>query len=203
MSAAHRYLAIFSIMEEKYSVEIVDADTWETRFRSGIFPKSETLAYAWGEDGALAASDLNGHIAILTRTEQGDKPYELFYSGDADGVDQELFSSKMITKKNSYSRYGYGEDHSLAIAYDGEQVAMAQNSLVGEPGNDLRNADLECAVVYRSGVAYMGHLKSNLIDIDYNMTGEDIRDIQEIADDTKSLGIIKPIGNENRCGWDD
>ena len=203
MSADHRFLAVFSVIEEEYSVEIVDADMWETRFRSSIFPKSETLVYAWGEDGTLAASDLEGHIAVLTRTGEEEKPYELFYSGDADGVGRDLFSSKMVIKNNSYSRYDYGEDHGLAIAYDGDRVAMIQNSPVGDTESDLRNADLECAVIDRSGIAYMGHLRSSLVDIDYKMVSEDIKEIQEIAANTKSPDIIKPVGNENRCGWND
>ena len=47
----------------------------------------------------------------------------------------------------------------------------------------------------------MGHLRSSLVDIDYKMTGEDIREIQEIAAGTESLDIIKPVENENRCEW--
>ncbi len=201
MSGDHRYLAIFSVADQTYRIEIVDADTWETGFKSNLFPKSETLTYAWGEDGTLAASDHKGTIAVMTRTGEAERPYEMFYSGDADGVDQELFSSKMTEKKKSYSRYGYGEDRDLAVACDGKRVSLVQNSIVGESGSELKNADIVCAVIDSSGIAYKGHLMSSLVDIDYEMTGEEIREIREIAGDTRSRDIIKPIGSENRCVW--
>ena len=93
-------------------------------------------------------------------------------------------------------------DQVVAGNYIGkEALSSIQNSLIGDSGSDLRNADLECAVIDRSGIAYMGHLRSGLVDIDYKMTGEDIREIKEIATDTESLDIIKPVGNENRCEW--
>ena len=200
LSGDHRNLAIFSVKEENYFVEIVDADTWQSKCMANMFPASEKMSYTWGEDGSLAATDHNDHIAILMETD--DNNYELLYSGEvAEGLDDELFTTKMISRKKAHDRYEHGNAVGLAVAAKADKVALVQNSAAGDPKLGFRNADLECAVIDKTGVIYNGLLKSSLVDIDYGSTKEDITAIEELAGGSMVRNVIKPVSNKNRAEW--
>ncbi len=50
------------------------------------------MTYTWGEDGTMAATDFENHVAILIKTESESKPYEMFYSGEImTGFDEDMF----------------------------------------------------------------------------------------------------------------
>ena len=200
LSDDHRNLAIFSVKVGDYFVEIVDADTWKSKCVAKMFPKSEKLSYAWGEDGTLAATDHNDHIAILT--ESDDSEYQLLYSGEvAKGLDDELFTTEMISRKNAHDRYEHGIAPGLAVASQKDKVALVQNSPAGDPELGLRNADLECAIIDKTGVIYNGLLKSSLVDIDYGSTEEDIKAIENLAGGSMAKNVIMPVRSKNRAEW--
>ena len=200
LSGDHRNLAIFSVKEGDCFVEIVDADTWQSKCMEKMFPASEKMSYAWGEDGTLAATDHNDHIAILTETDNSG--YRLLYAGEvAEGLDDELFSTEMVTRKNAHDRYEHGNAVGLAVAAQDGKVALVQNSPAGDPKLGLRNADLECAVIDKTGVIYNGLLKSSLVDIDYGSTEEDIKAIEDLAGGSMVKNVIKPVSNKNRAEW--
>ena len=200
LSGDHRNLAIFSIKEGDYFVEIVDADTWQSKCKEKMFPASEKISYAWGEDGTLAATDHNDHIAILT--ENDNSGYRLLYAGGvAEGLDDELFTTEMVARKNSHDRYEHGNAVGLAVTAQDGKVALVQNSPAGNPKLGLRNADLECAVIDKTGVVYNGLLKSSLVDIDYGSTEEDINAIEDLAGGSMVKNVIKPVSNKNRAEW--
>ena len=200
LSGDHRNLAIFSVKEGDYFVEIVDADTWQSKCMEKMFPASEKMSYAWGEDGTLAATDHNSHIAILTETDNGG--YRLLYADEvAEGLDDELFTTEMVARKNSHDRYEHGNAVGLAVAAQDDKVALVQNSPAGDPKLGLRNADLECAVIDKTGVIYNGLLKSSLVDIDYGSTEEDIKAIEALAGDSMVRNVIRTVSNKNRAEW--
>lgn len=200
LSGDHRNLAIFSVKEGDYFVEIVDADTWQSKCMTKMFPASEKLSYKWGEDGSLAATNHNDHIAILTETD--DNAYGLLYSGEvAEGLDDELFTTEMISRKKAHDRYEHGNAVGLAVAAKADKVALVQNSPAGDPKLGFRNADLECAVIDKTGVIYNGRLKSSLVDIDYGSTEEDVKAIEELAGGSMVRNVIRPVSNKNRVQW--
>ena len=200
LSGDHRNLAIFSVKEGDYYVEIVDADTWQSKCMEKMFPASEKMSYAWGEDGTLAATDHNDHIAILMGND--DNTYRLLYSGEvAEELDDELFTTEMISRKKAHDRYEHGNAVGLAVCAQGGKVALVQNSPAGDPTLGLRNADLECAVIDKTGVIYNGLLKSSLVDIDYDSTEEDIEAIEDLAGGSMVRNVIRPVSNKNRAEW--
>ena len=200
LSGDHRNLAIFSVKEGDYYVEIVDADTWQSKCMTKMFPASEKMSYTWGEDGTLAATDHNDHFAILTETD--DNAYGLLYSGGvAEGLDDELFTTEMISRKKAHNRYEHGNAVGLAVASQGDKVALVQNSPAGDPKLGFRNADIECAVIDKTGVIYNGLLKSSLVDIDYGSTEEDIKAIENLAGGSMVRNVIRPVSNKNRAEW--
>ena len=200
LSGDHRQLAVFYIKKDSYYIEIVDADTWESKLREKIFPASEKMSYSWGDDGTLAVTDYNGHIALLTKNENSAKPYEIFYKGSvSDNVDQELFAAEMVTKKHSYGRYAYGVDKGLAIVAEKDRIALVNNSPIGNSG--LKNPDLICAVIDRTGLVYKGILQSNLVDIDYGITNAELKEILQMDEGSAVQDIIKPVSNENKAAW--
>lgn len=200
LSGDHRNLAIFSVKEGGCFVEIVDADTWQSKCMEKMFPASKQISYTWGEDGTLAATNHNDHIAILTGND--DNTYRLLYSGKvAEGLEDELFTTEMISRKNAHDRYEHGNATGLAIASQKDKVALVQNSPVGDPTLGLRNADLECAVIDKTGVIYNGILKSSLVDIDYGSTEEDIKAIEELAGGSMAKNVIMPVRSKNRAEW--
>ena len=160
------------------------------------------MAYAWGEDGCLAVTNHNGYIAVLSRTESENEPYEVIYKGKVSGdFDKSFFDTEMVFKKNSHAKYKYCIDSGLAASSKDGQVALVQNLLVGDPELNIRNAALECAVIDKSGIIYRGRLKSNIVDLDYNISAGELRAIRDISGDATAEQIIEPVRNENRCEW--
>lgn len=202
LSPNHRHMAVFSIKDNSYCAEIVDADMWKSICTAEMFPASETMTYAWGEDGTLAVTDLQGHVALFTGTEDNARPYKAFYRGEVTGaLDRDLFTGTMISKRNAYGRYQYGIDHGLAVAAAEDKVALVQNSPVSSAEPGYRNADLMCVVIDKTGVVYTGRLKSNLVDIEDDITEKELAAIERLAGGSAGKDIIKPVGNENRAAW--
>lgn len=200
LSGDHRQLALFYVKDKDYFVEIADADTWEPRLTSKLFPAAQEMTYSWGDDGTLVITDHNDHIAILTTTGIDTRPYEVFYKGRVPGnLDRELFTADMIEKKNSYCRYKFGIDYGLAAAAGKDKVALVQNSPMGISG--LRSPDLMCAVIDKTGVAYYGTLKNNITDIGHAAAEADYEEIRRLADGSPGRNIIKPVENENQAEW--
>ena len=100
-----------------------------------------------------------------------------------------------------YDRYEHGNAVGLAVAAKADKVALVQNSPAGDPKFGLRNADLECAVIDKTGVIYNGLLKSSLVDIDYGSTEADIKAIEDLAGGSMVKNVIKPVSNKNRAEW--
>lgn len=200
LSEDHRYLALFSVKDGSYYVEMVDADTWTSDGPVEVFTASQKMTYAWGKDGTLALTNHEGDIAVLTRTGNEDHPYEILYSGKIEGnLDQQLFDTAMVSKKNSYANYQYGNDTGLAIAAKDGKVALVQNLLVGDPETGMRNAALTCAIIDQSGVLYSGHLKSNLVDLGYEMSEKEIESVNDVLNEAQIR--IRPVRNENWAAW--
>lgn len=161
LSDDFRYLAVFSVKDGAYSVEMIDADTWVSNGSTELFPASEKMAYSWGDDGSLAITNHEGYAAALCRAENGS--YELIYSGRIeDDFDKAFFGSEMVHKKNSYAKYQYGIDEGLALVSKDGKIAMAQNPLPENDKGGARTAELECAVMDAGGIIYRGVLKSNI-----------------------------------------
>ncbi len=57
-------------------------------------------------------------------------------------------------------------------------------------------------MIDRTGVNYIGLLKSNLVDIDYGITEDEINAIEKLADGSMTKNVIKPVGNENWAKWE-
>ena len=207
LSGDHRYLALFSVKDGAYFVEIVDADNWTSNGTVEVFPASEKMTYAWGEDESLAITNHQGYIALFSRTEDENEPYEVIYSGKVpDDFDEAFFDTEMVTKENSYAQYRYCIDRGLAVASKGGKVALVQNLLVSGSESDIRNADirnaaLECAVIDKSGVLYRGRLKSNIVDLDYDMSEEEIQTVMDLSGSSAMKQLIEPVRSENRCEW--
>ncbi len=203
LSGDHRYLAIFSVRDGSYFVEVVDADNWKSVNTSRMFPASKKMTYTWGEDGTMAATDFENHVAILIKTESESKPYEMFYCGEImTGFDEDMFTTEMVYKKNSRAAYEYGIDTGLAVTSTDDRVALVQNSPIESRNLGFRNADLECVVIDRTGVNYIGLMKSNLVDIDYGITEDEINAIEKLSDGSMTKNVIKPVGNENWAKWE-
>ena len=206
LSNDHRYLALFYVKDGTYYIEMIDADRWTSETVIELFPASEKMTYTWGEDGSIAATNHNDYIAIVAKTESDSKPYELLYNGKVDkDIDKTFFDSEMVAKKNSYAKYKYGIDEGLAIAVKDGKAALVQNSLVVGLESDLRNAEIECLVVDKSGVVYHGKIESNLVDYESNMSQESIDENNGIFD--KLIGkklkkkTIVPVRSENWAEW--
>ena len=176
LSADHRYLAVFSVKDGQCFVDMVDADTWTSGGPMEVFPASENMTYAWGEDGTLALTNHQGHIAVLTRAEDGERPYEILYSGEAEnGLDQALFDAATASKENSYAKYQCSADAGLAIAAKDGKAALVQNLLTGGSKLSYRSPAMECVIIDSSGVIYRGRVKSNITDLDYDMSEEELQ----------------------------
>ncbi|NLD20098.1 MAG: hypothetical protein GX663_07640 [Clostridiales bacterium] len=211
LSNDHRYLAIFSVKNGDYFVDLVDADNWTSQGPIEVFLASEKMTYAWGEDGSLAVTNHKGYVAVLSRTENENKPYEIIYSGKVENdLDKAFFDTEMAFKKNSLAKYKYGIDRGLAVATKDGKVAFVQNLLVGDSKFNIRNAALECAVIDKSGVIYRGRLKSNIVDLEYDMSEDESQTIRDLIDgtvngaaDSKVVNhLIKPVRNENWSEWE-
>lgn len=193
LSPDHRYLAVFSVKDDIYLADVIDADTWESQGPVPIFPASEKMTYNWGSDGTLALTNHEDYIAVLTRTQNEERPYEILYSGKAaDDFDKAFFDTEMTSKKHSYAKYKYCVDSGLAVTTKDGKTALAQSLLIGDSNFGIRNAALECAVIDKTGIVYRGKLKNNIVDLDYDMS----------ADELKKAGhLIEPALNENRVYW--
>lgn len=211
LSGDHRYLAVFSVKSGVYFVDLIDADHWTSQGPIEVFPASEKMTYAWGEDGTLAATNHQGRVAVLSRTEKENEPYEILYSGKVENdLDRALFDTEMVVKKHSHAKYQYGIDSGLAMATKDGKTAFVQNLLVGDPKSDVRNAALECAVLDKSGVIYRGRLKSHIVDLESDGSEAEIRTIRDLlggAGNSESAPkaakrVIKPVRNENWCQWE-
>lgn len=214
LSEDHRYLAIFSVKNGTYFVDMVDADNWTSQGSLEVFPASEKMTYAWGEDGSLAMTNHKGDIAALIRTKNENKPYEILYSGKI-GSDfgNTFFDTDMVSKKNSLAQYEYGIDRGLVLATKDGKMALVQNMLVENSEFNIRIAALECAIIDKSGVIYHGRLKSNLVDLEYDMSAKEIQTVQDfLYDDAKGKvrskansnivkHFIEPVRNENWTKW--
>ena len=209
LSGDHRYLAVFSVKDGAYFVELIDADTWTSKGPGEVFPASEKMTYAWGEDGSLAVTNHEGYIAVLCRTENEKEPYEILYSGKVSSdLDKALFDAEMAPKENSYAEYKYGIDGGLEVAAEGGKVALVQNLMADRL--NIRNAALECAVIDKTGVIYRGRLKSSIADLEYDMSEREVQIVRHFLDSAADgkvefkvlKHIIEPVRNENWCEWD-
>ena len=209
LSGDHRYLAVFSVKDGAYFVELIDADTWTSKGPGEVFPASEKMTYAWGEDGSLAVTNHEGYIALLCRTENEKEPYEILYSGKVSSdLDKALFDAEMAPKENSYAEYKYGIDGGLEVAAEGGKVALVQNLMADRL--NIRNAALECAVIDKTGVIYRGRLKSSIADLEYDMSEREVQIVRHFLDSAADgkvefkvlKHIIEPVRNENWCEWD-
>lgn len=206
LSNDHRYLAAFSVKDGIYYVELIDADHWKSGGIFELFPASEKMTYAWGDDGCIAVTNHDGYIAVVAKTEGDRTPYALLYQGKAGGdIDRAFFDNKMIVKKNSYAKYQYGIDDGLAVAVKDGKAALVQSLLVGEAQADLRNAELACLVIDEGGVVYRGRLTSNLVDYEYDISREELDEIDGVLDEgigKKLKGkTIEPVRSENWDEW--
>ena len=208
LSGDHRYLAVFSVKDGAYFVELIDADTWTSKGPGEVFPASEKMTYAWGEDGSLAVTNHEGYIAVLCRTENETEPYEILYRGKVtNDLDRAFFDTEMVFKENSNAEYKYGIDTGLAVAAKDGKAALVQNLPAGD--FNIRNAALECAVLDKTGVLYIGQLRSNLVDLEYDMSEIELQKIIELTDGCANGAvdswlenlIIKPVKNENWLQW--
>lgn len=203
LSGDHRYLAVFSVKNGAYLVDLIDADNWTSQGPFEVFPASEKMTYAWGDDGSLAVTNHKDYIAVFTRTEDENRPYEVLYSGKVpDNLDKAFFGGETVTKKNSYARYKFNIDKGLAIAAKGGKVALVQNLLVGDPQLNMRTAALECAIIDKSGVIYRGRLKNNVVDLEYHMSREEVENIRDLSGSAVMKLTIEPVRNENWCKWE-
>lgn len=201
LSGDHRYLAVFSVKDGIYFVEIIDADNWTSNGPVEIFPASEKMTYAWGEDESLAITNHKGYVAVFARTEDEKEPYEVIYSGKVpDDFDEAFFNTEMVSKENSYAQYRYCIDRGLAVAPKDGKVALVQNLLVGNPEYGIRNAALECAVIDQTGVIYRGRIKSNIVDLEYAVSEDEIKIIRDLSGSAVKQ-VIEPVRNENWCKW--
>lgn len=206
LSNDHRYLAAFSVKDETYYVELIDADHWKSAGIFELFPASEKMTYAWGDDGCIAVTNHNGYLAVVVKTEEDSSPYALLYQGEVGGdIDKAFFDDKMVVKKNSYAKYQYGIDDGLAVAAKDGKAALVQSLLVGEAQADLRNAELACLVIDESGVVYRGRLTSNLVDYEYDISWEELAEIGGILEKGSGKKLkgkaIEPVGSENWAEW--
>lgn len=218
LSGDHRYLAVFSVKDGAYFVDMVDADTWTSKGPSELFPASEKMTYTWGDDGTLAVTNHEGYVAVLTRTGEDSDPYQILWCGKAgDDLDRAFFDTEMVSKEHSYARYKCGIDTGLAVAEKDGKVALVQSLLVGAPAGgtsfSFRNAALACAVLDKSGLIYRGRLKSNIVDLEYDMSGIELQTARDLLDgkaDSKAGSaafdaagyVIRPVRNENWCRWE-
>lgn len=210
LSSDHRYLVVFSIKEGTYYVEVIDADRWTSQGAMELFPASEKMSYAWGDDGCLAVTNHQGDVAVLSRTENENDPYEVLYIGAVGkDFDNAFFNQDMVQKEHSTAKYQYGMDTGLAVAVKDGKATLVQNMLIGDTDFGLRNAALECVVIDKSGILYHGRLKSSLVDLDYDMSEKEVQAVKTAFDWFMKKGevtaefgqMILPVRSENWCRW--
>lgn len=201
LSGDHRYVAVFSVKHGDYFAELIDADTWTSAGETEVFPASEKMTYAWGEDGSLALTNHNGYIAIFIRTGNENRPYDLLYSGKTPyDFDETFFDTEMVLKENSYAKYQCRIDTGLAVAAEDGKAALVQSMPTGNYEFGIRNAALVCAVIDKTGVVYTGRLKSSITDLEYDMSTAEIKALKSLSGRAADL-VITPVKNENRVRW--
>lgn len=210
LSDDHRYLAVFSVKDGNYLVDIVDTDTWKSQGIFEMFPASEKMSYVWGKDGSLAVTDNDDNIVIFERTEDLNSTYKVLYKGEIEGnFDEAFFGDDMLAKENSYSAFKYNEAKGLSVTVKDGKAALVQNLLVGSGENSIRTPALECAVIDENGAVYRGRLESSITDIDYDMTDDEVKEIGDILKNTAKEQVkiakhmITPVRNENSAEWKD
>lgn len=205
LSEDHRTLAVFSIKDGRYLVNMIDADTWTSDGPVELFPASEKMTYAWSDDGSLAVTNHEGYVAALCRSDENSS-YRLTYNGKA-GNDfcEAFFDTEMRYKKNSYAKYQCGIDEGLAITAKDGKIALVQNQTVRFSNTNIRNVSLECAVINETGVIYRGRLNSDIVDMKYDMRWEEKQEMEELlsrGEDSKAANcIVQPVRSENQVVW--
>ncbi len=76
-------------------------------------------------------------------------------------------------------------------------AALVQSLPAGDPKWGIRNAALACAIIDKSGVIYRGSLKSNIVDLEYDLSDAEIRMIKDLRDGAaiEEIFIRKLQGN--------
>ena len=137
----------------------------------------------------------------------GEAGYGLLYSGrPGDDFDSAFFDESVTMRVNSYARYRAGVDSGLAVTVKEGKAALVQNPKTGSGENSIRNAALECAIIDERGVLYRGLIKSDMVDLDYDMTAEEVQEVIEYSGGTRAermKTIIRPVRNENHARWND
>ena len=161
MSPDHRYLAVFFVEDGDYYVELIDADLWKKQGVFRMFKATEKLTYAWGEDGSLAVTNFRDEIAVFVKNPD----YQSMYQGTVPENFDDVFF-----------------DQGLAVTAKNGRIAMVQNPMTG----DVREPELTCAVIDKTGILYWGMLNSN------------IKDSGSIQDAKQR---IVPVSSENWVKW--
>lgn len=201
LSEDHRYLAVFSVKDGVYFVEMVDADTWSSKGPEKVFPASERMSYAWGEDGSIVMTNHQGYVAVISKTGSEENPYKVLFSQNVgDDFVQAFFDGEMTGKVHSASRYQCGVEQGLSVAENDGKAALVQNLPAGDDKSRIRNAALTCAVVSEEGILYRGNIKSNLVDLDYNMTREEIETVKEFLNAAEERESNAAAAEERRSG---
>ena len=201
LSEDHRYLAVFSVKDGAYFVEMVDADTWSSKGPEKVFPASERMSYAWGEDGSIVMTNHQGYVAVISKTGSEENPYKVLFSQDVgDDFVQAFFDGEMPGKVHSASRYQCGVEQGLSVAENDGKAALVQNLPAGDDKSHIRNAALTCAVVCEEGILYRGNIKSNLVDLDYDMTEGEIEEVKEFLTAAEERESNAAAAQERRSG---
>lgn len=194
LSKDHRYLAVFSEKGGTCSVDIVDADNWNSSGSVELFAASEKMTYTWGDDGSLAVTDGKESVAIFERTEIKNKPYTLIYRGKTEVSFNDIF-------------FGRG----LSVAAKDGKAALVQNPTIDGKLSEIRNASIVCTVIDKKGIRYIGRLKNNLVDWSYDMETKDIESIKKLlygnASDEEGSKVmqkqmLRPSETENWVKWE-
>lgn len=201
LSENHRYLAVFSVKDGAYFVEIVDADTWSSKGPEKVFPASQKMSYAWGEDGSMVMTNHQGDVAVISKTDSEQNPYGVLFSQNVgDDFVQVFFDGEMPEKAHSASRYQCGVEQGLSVAEKNGKAALVQNLLAGDEKSGIRNAALTCAVINKEGILYRGNIKSNLVDLDYDMTEGEIEEVKEFLTAAEERESNAAAAQERRSG---
>lgn len=203
LSEDHRYLAVFSVKDGCWYAELVDADLWTSKGPVKMFSASDKMSYAWGEDGSLAVTNHKGAVAIFARTGDQENPYEMLYSGTPKGdFAKVFFDGKMTKKSHDQSRYRYGMERGLALCAKDGKAALVQSLPVDGGVYNYRNAGLVCAVIDKSGILYMGTIKSEITDAAYDMSDAEMQNLQDLLESRTGEQLIEPVESENWVRWD-
>lgn len=203
LSEDHRYLAVFSVKDGYWYAELVDADFWTSKGPVKMFSASDKMSYAWGKDGSLAVTNHKGAVAIFARTEDQENTYEMLYSGTPEGDFAKVFFDEKMTKKaHDQSRYRSGMERGLALCVKDGKAALVQSLPVYGGVYHYRNAGLVCAVIDKSGILYIGNIKSEITDAAYDMSDAEMQSLQDLLESRTGEQLIEPVESENWVRWD-